>query len=121
MNEFDAEAWRISPEQARKIHEAQHRGRLPRIEGDFAPTTLAQLRDRNWDDRLPSWLRLYFYLVIKSRRGTEVVTLGNARVSEIGLSRFQKYRALERLQMLGLIEVLQLPRSAPRIRVLWHE
>jgi hypothetical protein len=42
-------------------------------------------------------------------------------VSEIGLSRFQKYRALERLQMLGLIEVLQLPRSAPRIRVLWHE
>ena len=55
--------------QTKIIDLAARRKQLPRQTGLFVPVPLNCLEERRWDCLLPGRVRLYFYLLIKSRGG----------------------------------------------------
>jgi hypothetical protein len=86
--------------------------------GLFAAVPLDWLSDRRWDEVFPTRLRLYLYLVIKSRRGQKPVRLTNAMAAEIGLTKQSKMRTLRWLEARGFLRVVSRGSRTPLIDIL---
>lgn len=110
---IDPERFRFTADQTK--HGVRH-GKRKSV--PFAKVPLDQLTDRRWDEIYPPRVRLWFYLVVKSRSGRNSVRLTNQKAAEIGLDRHGKSRALARLQSAGLVSVIQQGLEAPVISVL---
>jgi hypothetical protein len=96
----------------------RRRIRLPRLSEPFIRVRLAWLNKARWHGVFPAELRLYLYLLYASGEGQRAVRLTNAEVaSDLGISRWQKHRYLQRLERAGFIAVARSGRSAPIITV----
>ena len=115
------------------LHEAGHRVRggiddrdpvaadlrHPDLAGhDVGIPERAGQRDRRNDGICPSTMRLYLYLIIKTKEGQNTIKLTNGMAEEIGLSRYSKYRALAQLAEAGLVSVEQNNKQSPLVAVL---
>ena len=95
--------------------------RMPRSDERYARTRLSWLLDRRNDKVCGPAMRLYLYLVIKTREGLQPVKLTNARAAEIGLDKFGKARALAHLAKAGHVSVVQMGNQAPVVTLVRAE
>ena len=52
------------------------------------------------------------------KKAGEVAPLSNVALAEVGVTRWEKWRALEELERLGLVEVRRRPRQAPLVKLI---
>jgi hypothetical protein len=87
----------------------------------FSKAYIAWLKDPEWRDDYPPKIRLWHYLLYLSRYGKREVTLTNATVAEIGLTRQHKWRALKRLGVEGRVTLENSGNETVRVTVHFTE
>jgi hypothetical protein len=110
LDQFKSKRGRVTPT-------ASPQG-LPRVRGNWAPITLAELFDRRNDGAFAPGTRLFLFLRIKSWRGQRVVRLTNEAAAAIGLDRKLKWKFLRRLESEGYVTVSRAGRQVPVVTVL---
>ena len=105
----------LHPRHYAPVKVAEH---IPRRNDSFAGIEWRALASRSNDDIFPPLVRLCLYLQIRSLHGRKVVKLNNGELLDIGLSRFQKYRLLRRLEEDGRIAIDQSRGCYPKITIL---
>jgi hypothetical protein len=108
----------IPPEALGQQPQRPRGAKLPRNKGLFASVRLEWLTDRRYDELFPARVRLFLYLLIKSRRGTNPVQLTNAMASKIGISRQIKSRCLWWLSGHGLVKIENIGHSSVTVIVI---
>jgi hypothetical protein len=116
---FDLEKLRLNSEDVKAYAEARS---VPRAR--WPSGRQFTMVPRAWSDRLTaaryaSTLKLALHLLHQHwKNGGRRITLANVALSNAGVSRGQKWRALHELEQLKLIEIERRPRKSPRITLL---
>lgn len=114
----DLEKLRIPLEELDDASDRKVSPRFTRLSELFSPVLLSHLIDPAWHDFYPSTVRLYHYLWIRSGGGKQLVRLTSEMAGEIGLSRWNKSKALRELETLGLVTVARAGQKVPTVRVI---
>jgi len=85
---------------------------MPKIESEFAPVTPGRLCDRRYGIVHPPITRLYYFIVARSKRGTQPFELTNMLAAELGIDRHRKAELLKKLEQHGLVVVTRWGRAS---------
>jgi hypothetical protein len=102
------------------VYRPRNPKRLPRIGGDgFARTRWGSLADRANDDVFPQQItRLCLHLQMCTLEGQRPGVVMNRSLEELGISRWQKYRLMKKLEVSGRISIEQRPGCHPVVAIL---
>jgi len=110
---FDVEALRVDPEQV-----ARKPGKRKKWQRHFVNVPWEWVRRPQGTKHAGSVYPLAHLLLYEDwHAGGRPIVLSNALAAEVGLSRPSKWRALNELEELGLVQVKRQARKAPRVTV----
>jgi hypothetical protein len=113
--ELDLESLRLKPEDVAAMVEAKAQKPRPARDKDFLHETMIRLAIGLNAGGGTVWA----YLLQQARmKGKEAIPVPNLALSRLGVSRFAKGRALERLEATGLVRMDRRPGRSPRATVL---
>jgi hypothetical protein len=78
---------------------------IPLSDEPFTKTELSEIRSRRNDEVFPPLTRLWVLIKIRTGAGRRPYRLTNVEAEEIGLSRWQKYVLVQRLEAMGRVTV----------------